>query len=46
MNGRDLILDVDQAEAMVLSVAAGELDVPELADTLQAHLSEGEGEGI
>jgi len=35
MNGRDLILDVDQAEAMVLSVAAGERDVPELADTLQ-----------
>ena len=31
MNGRDLELDVDEAEAMVVGAAAGTLDVPALA---------------
>ena len=31
MNGRDLELDVDEAEAMVIGAAAGPLDVPALA---------------
>lgn len=31
MNGRDLELDVDEAEAMVIGAAAGTLDVPALA---------------
>ncbi len=42
MNGRDLVLSVDEAEQMVLAVAAGDLDVPELAETLRAHLIDAE----
>ena len=30
LNGRDLAYPVDQAEALVVSVAAGEYDVPRL----------------
>jgi death-on-curing protein len=39
MNGRDLRIDVDEAEAMMLGAAAGELDVPELAVMLARHLT-------
>lgn len=38
LNGIDLALDVDEAEALVLSVAAGDLDVPDLAKKLALHL--------
>ena len=37
INGRDLHYSVNDAEAFVLSVAAGELDVPEIAQWLNAH---------
>lgn len=37
LNGADLLMDVDAAESMVLAVARGELDVPELADILARH---------
>jgi len=39
MNGRDLRIGVDEAEAMMLGVASGELDVPELAVMLARHVS-------
>ncbi len=35
LNGRDLQFDVDEAEAMMLAVAAGHLDVPDLTATLE-----------
>lgn len=38
LNGRDIRYLVDTAETFVLSVAAGELDVPEIAVWLEAHL--------
>lgn len=39
MNGRDLTYaDVDEAEEFVLRVAAGDIDVPEIAAWIQAHL--------
>ena len=38
MNGRDLELDVDEAEAMVVGVAAGTLDVPALATIVGSAL--------
>lgn len=38
LNGRDIRYLVDAAEAFVVSVAAGELDVPEIAVWLEAHL--------
>ena len=44
MNGRDLVLSVDEAEQMVLAVAAGDLDVPELAETLRAHRIDADGD--
>lgn len=37
MNGRNLAYTVDDAEAAVLAVATGELDVPRLAEWLRAH---------
>ena len=37
LNGRDLTYTVDQAESFVLSVAAGELDVPDIARWLEDH---------
>lgn len=40
MNGRDLAFRVDEAESVVLSVAAGELEVPELAEALSAHMQD------
>ena len=38
LNGRDIRYQVDAAEAFVLSVAAGELDVPEIAAWIDDHL--------
>ena len=38
INGRDLRFGVDQAESTVLALAAGELDVPQLAEVLERHL--------
>jgi len=39
LNGRDLVFTVDEAEAMVLAVANGHLDVPDLAMLLVKHIS-------
>lgn len=38
LNGQDLTYTVDEAEDMMLSAAAGQLDVPQIADWLAAHL--------
>ena len=38
LNGRDIRYGVDAAETFVLAVAAGDLDVPEIATWLEAHL--------
>jgi death on curing protein len=38
LNGFDLRYDVDDAEAFVLAVAAGRLDVPEISEWLTTHL--------
>ncbi len=38
LNGRDLSYTVDDAEIVVLSVAAGKLDVPDLAQWISGHL--------
>lgn len=38
LNGHDLAFPVDDAEAMVQAAAQGELDVPELANTIAPHL--------
>jgi len=40
MNGRDITYTVDEAEAMVLAVAEGQLDVPALAGWLTERLVE------
>lgn len=40
LNGHDIRYLIDAAEAFVLAVAAGELDVPEMAAWLEAHLVE------
>lgn len=37
LNGRDLAYSVDEAEALMLAAAAGELDVPQLAAWIDAH---------
>ena len=37
LNGRDLSYSVDDAEAFVLAVAHGDLDVPEIARWLRDH---------
>lgn len=39
MNGRDLVICVDEAEDLVLSVARGELDVPALAKRLTTRMT-------
>jgi death-on-curing protein len=41
LNGRDLAYDVDEAERLVLDVAAGKLDVAEIAAELESHLQRG-----
>lgn len=38
LNGRDLTFDVDEAETVVVTVATGELDVPDLARAIELHL--------
>jgi death-on-curing protein len=38
LNDRDLVFTMDDAEAMILAVAAGELDVPDLATLLRQHI--------
>jgi death-on-curing protein len=38
LNGRDLRLGVDEAEQLVVAVAAGSVDVPDLAEVLGRHL--------
>ena len=40
LNGADIRYEIDAAEAFVLAVAAGEMDVAEIAVWLQAHLVE------
>lgn len=37
MNGRDLVMDVDDAEALVLGVASGRIDTEALARMLAEH---------
>ena len=37
MNGRDLRFGVDEAEALMLAVATGDLDVPDLTTALERH---------
>lgn len=38
LNASDLAYDVDEAEALVLAVARGERDVPDIAENLGRHL--------
>jgi death-on-curing protein len=38
INGRDIRYDVDDAEAFVLSIAAGQRDVPDIATWIASHL--------
>ncbi|HEX6725673.1 MAG TPA: Fic family protein [Gaiella sp.] len=38
LNGWDLVMGVEEAEAMVVGAAAGALDVPKLAEILGRHL--------
>ena len=38
LNGRDISYAVDDAEALVLKIAAGELDVPAVATWLSEHI--------
>jgi death-on-curing protein len=38
MNGRDIAFSVDEAEALVLAVARGEADVPDIALAIGEHL--------
>ncbi len=38
LNGRDLAFTVDEAETVVLAVAAGDVDVSQLAEELAQHL--------
>ncbi len=38
LNGRDLAFTVDDAEQLVLGVARGELDVPDIENELERHL--------
>jgi death on curing protein len=39
LNDRDLAFSVDEAEALVVSIAAGSVDVPELSAILAEHLT-------
>src|ERR1700743_3404655 len=38
LNGRDLVFTVDEAEELVQSVARGELEVSEIAASVETHL--------
>lgn len=39
VNGRDLTYTVDEAETFVLAAAAGDVDVPEIAEWIGDHLT-------
>ncbi len=39
LNAHDLTFTVDEGEALVLAVARGDLDVPDLAKAIMVHLS-------
>lgn len=39
LNGTDLVMDVDEAELMVLAVATGNLDAADLAGIILRHLA-------
>jgi death-on-curing protein len=43
LNGCDVRYEIDDAERIVLGVAAGELDVPEISAWIGDHLVEGNG---
>jgi death-on-curing protein len=43
LNGSDLAFGIDEAERVVLAVAAGEVDVPELAKSIGEHLHAADG---
>ena len=45
LNGRDLRYTVDEAEALVLSVARGDLEVPAIAESIDQHLRAAVSEG-
>lgn len=38
LEGRDLIFPIDEAEAAVVAVASGHLDIPDLAVLLDRHI--------
>ena len=38
LNGRDIVFGVDEAEALVLAVARGDTDVPDIARAFGEHL--------
>jgi death-on-curing protein len=38
LNGNDMAFGVDEAETLVLAVARGDLDVPDIAASITAHL--------
>ena len=38
LNGHDLTFSIDDAENLVLAVARGDLDVPEIASAIDTHL--------
>jgi death-on-curing protein len=38
LNGRDLLYTADEAEQLILAIARGELDVPEIARSIEEHL--------
>ena len=40
LNGRDIRYQIDDAELLVVSIAAGGLDVPEIVDWLAARMTE------
>ncbi len=39
LNGHDLAYTVDDAESFVLAAAAGDIDLPEIADWISEHLA-------
>ena len=43
LNGHALVFTVDDAEAMVVAVAAGQLDVPDLTTLLDRHIGPSTG---
>lgn len=39
LNGRDIAFSVDEAEALVLAVATGDADVPDISLAIKTHLT-------